>query len=155
MHYDVPSTVVQIQGSHYSISRPQQLMPSSHHHLRCCTTTRYVPPHHPASTTLIQQPSKFKSTLRTKPNPMLMSAPSNYTGQPINTFETMRKMWIPTTVVHVLPKDAYQVCIANRTIYHCPRHHLWECTVRCSLSHIRTRSHHIFRTCGMFKMEFC
>ena len=40
-----------------------------------------------------------------------------YAGQPIAAFDTLKKIWIPTTVVHVLPKNSYQVCTANGTIY--------------------------------------
>ena len=38
-----------------------------------------------------------------------------YAGQPIATFDTWRKIWIPTTVVCVLPKNSYQVQTASRT----------------------------------------
>ena len=53
-----------------------------------------------------------------------------YAGQPTATFYTMRKIWIPATVVHVLPKNNYQVHTANGTIYCHTRCHLWECCVR-------------------------
>ena len=55
-----------------------------------------------------------------------------YAGQPIATFDTLRKIWIPATVVHVLPKNSYQVCTAHGTIYHHTRCHLLECSVRCN-----------------------
>ena len=49
-----------------------------------------------------------------------------YTGQPIATFDTLRKIWIPAIVVCVLSKNSYQVCTANGTTYHHTRCHLWE-----------------------------
>ena len=55
-----------------------------------------------------------------------------YAGQPIATFDTLRKIWIPTTVVHVFCKNSYQVCNANGTIYHCTRCHLWQHSVKCN-----------------------
>ena len=55
-----------------------------------------------------------------------------YAGQPIATFDTQRKIWIPTTVVCVLPKNGYQICTANWTNNHHTRCHLWECSVRCN-----------------------
>ena len=55
-----------------------------------------------------------------------------YAGQPIATFDTLRKIYIPTTVVCILPKDSYQVCTANRTIYHCTRCHVRQCSVKCN-----------------------
>ena len=80
IHYSVPSTVVQIQGLHYSTLRPPWLMPNFPHPLRCCTTARHVPPYHLGPTILTQQPYRFKSTLRmgpSMPSPMLISTPSN------------------------------------------------------------------------------
>ena len=55
-----------------------------------------------------------------------------YADQPIAILDTMRKIWIPTTVVCVFPKNSYQVCTTNGTIYCCTRCHLWECSVRCN-----------------------
>ena len=55
-----------------------------------------------------------------------------YAGQPIDTFETLRKIWIPTTVVCVLPKNSYQLCAANGTTYCCTRCHLWEHSIKCN-----------------------
>ena len=77
IQYSVASIVVQIQGLHYSISGPHQLMPSSYHPHRCCTTARYIPSYHPGSATLTQHPSKFKSALRIKPRPILINTPNN------------------------------------------------------------------------------
>ena len=55
-----------------------------------------------------------------------------YAGQPIATFDTLRKIWIPSTGFHVIPENSYQVCTANGTIYHNTRCHLQECSVRCN-----------------------
>ena len=40
-----------------------------------------------------------------------------YAGQPVAMYDTLHKIWIPDTVVHVLPKDSYQVCTSNGTVY--------------------------------------
>ena len=53
-----------------------------------------------------------------------------YAGQPVAMYDTLHKIWIPTTVVHMLPKDSYQVCTSNGTVYHCMRQHLYECSVK-------------------------
>ena len=55
-----------------------------------------------------------------------------YAGQPTATFDTLRKICIPATVVCFLPKKSNQVCTANGTIYCHTRCHLWECNVRCN-----------------------
>ena len=112
-------------------------MPYCSYTLRCCTTARYIPPYHLGSTILTQQPYRFKSILRSKAELAESYAdkhskqlPPFYPGQPIATFDTLRKIWIPTTVVHVIPKNSYQVCTANGTIYCYTKCHLWECSVR-------------------------
>ena len=53
-----------------------------------------------------------------------------YAVQPIAAFDTLSKMWIPTTVVHVFPKNSYQGCTANGTIYCHTKCYLWECSVK-------------------------
>ena len=134
----MPSTVVQIQGLHCSTSRPPQMMQKFPHPLRCCTTVRYIPPYHLGSVILTQQPYGFKSTLRimlSMASPLLMYSKQLalfYAGQPISTFDTLRKIWITATVVCVLPKNSYQVHTANGTIFCHTRCHLWECSVRCN-----------------------
>ena len=114
-------------------------MPNFPHPLRCCTTTRYIPPYHLGSAILTKQPYRFKSTLSTglsMPRPYADKCSKQFApfdaSQPIGTFDTLRKIWIPTTVVHILPKNSYQVHTANGTIYCHTRCHLWECSVRCN-----------------------
>ena len=45
-------------------------------------------------------------------------------------YDTLHKIWIPATVVHVLPKDSYQVHTSNGIVYCCMRQHLCECSVK-------------------------
>ena len=45
-------------------------------------------------------------------------------------YDTLHKIWIPATLVHVLPKDNYQVHASNGVVYHCLRQHLCECSVK-------------------------
>ena len=160
IHCSMPSTVVQIQGLHYSTSRPPQLMPNLPHPLRCCTTARYILPYHLGSTILTLQPYRFKGILRTKPSmpsPMPISALSApfYAGQLIATFDTPRKISIPATVVPVFPKNSCQVLTAYRTIYYHTRCHLWECSVRCNDAEPKApsatseqASHQVSQTCA-------
>ena len=44
--------------------------------------------------------------------------------------DTVRKIWIPATVVHALPKDSYQVHTSNGMVYHHTRWHLCECSAK-------------------------
>ena len=45
-------------------------------------------------------------------------------------YDTLHKIWIPATVVCVLPKDSYQVGTSNGLAYCCMRQHLHECSVK-------------------------
>ena len=45
-------------------------------------------------------------------------------------YDTLCKIWIPATVVCVLPKDSYQVHTSNGTVYHHMRQHLCECSAK-------------------------
>ena len=53
-----------------------------------------------------------------------------YAGQPVAMYDTLRKIWIPATVIHVLPWNSYQVCTSNGSIYHHMQRHLCECSVK-------------------------
>ena len=44
-----------------------------------------------------------------------------YASQPVVMYDTLCKIWIPATVIHVLLKDSYQVCTSNGMVYHCTR----------------------------------
>ena len=53
-----------------------------------------------------------------------------YAGQPIVMYDTPHKIWIPATVVCVMPKDSYQVHTSNGVVYSHMRPHLHECSVK-------------------------
>ena len=53
-----------------------------------------------------------------------------YAGQPVVMYNTLCKIWIPATVVHVMPKDSYQVHTSNGMVYCHTRWHLHECSVK-------------------------
>ena len=53
-----------------------------------------------------------------------------YAGQPVAMYDTLRKIWVPATVVCVLPQDSYQVCTSNGSTYCCMQRHLHECSVK-------------------------
>ena len=41
-----------------------------------------------------------------------------YAGQPVATYNTLQKIWVPATVIHILPWNSYQVCTSNGSTYH-------------------------------------
>ena len=47
-------------------------------------------------------------------------------------YDTLRKIWVPATVIHVHPWDSYQVCTSNGSTYHCTWRHLHECSVKAA-----------------------
>ena len=105
-------------------SKLLQLVPSSHHLLSSCTNTSSGPPSLPKSATLTQQPSKFvnrcathSDTFRSQADKHCKSLATLYAGQPVAMYDTLCKIWVSTTVVHVLPKDSYQVCTSDGTVY--------------------------------------
>ena len=53
-----------------------------------------------------------------------------YASQPVAMYDTLHKIWIPATVVHVLPKDSYQVCTSDGTVYYYMKQHLHEHSVK-------------------------
>ena len=40
-----------------------------------------------------------------------------YAGQPVVTYDTLQKIWVPSTVICILPWNSYQVCISNGSTY--------------------------------------
>ena len=44
-----------------------------------------------------------------------------YAGKPVAMYDTLKKIWVPATVISVLPQNTYQVCTSNGSTY-C---HMW------------------------------
>ena len=55
-----------------------------------------------------------------------------YAGQPVAMYDTLRKIWVPATVIHVLPQNSYQVCTSNGSTYCHMQRHLHECSVKAA-----------------------
>ena len=53
-----------------------------------------------------------------------------YAGQPTAMYDSLRKIWVLASVIHVLPQDSYQVHTSNSSTYCCMQRHLWECSVK-------------------------
>ena len=53
-----------------------------------------------------------------------------YAGQPVATYDILWKIWVPATVIHVLPWNSYHICTSNGSTYHCMQRHLHECSVK-------------------------
>ena len=55
-----------------------------------------------------------------------------YAGQPVVTNDTLQKIWVPATVLHVLPQSSYLVCTNNGSTYCCMQRHLHEHSVKAA-----------------------
>ena len=53
-----------------------------------------------------------------------------YAGQPVAMYDTLRKIWIPATVILVLPQNSYQVYPSNGSTYCHMQRHLCEHSVK-------------------------
>ena len=55
-----------------------------------------------------------------------------YAGQPVATYNTLQKIWVPATVIHFLPQSSYLVCTSNGSTYRRTWRHLCECSVKAA-----------------------
>ena len=55
-----------------------------------------------------------------------------YAGQPVATYDTLRKIWVPATVIHILPRSSYLVHTSNGSTYCRMRRHLCERNVKAT-----------------------
>ena len=53
-----------------------------------------------------------------------------YAGQPVATYDTLRKIWVPATVICIFPWNSYLVCTSNGSTYCGMQRHLRECSVK-------------------------
>ena len=55
-----------------------------------------------------------------------------YAVQPVATYDTLRQIWVPATVICILPWNSYLVCTSNGSTYCCTWRHLHECSVKAA-----------------------
>ena len=55
-----------------------------------------------------------------------------YAGQPVAMYDTFQKIWVPATVICILPQNSYQVCTSNGSTYCHVQRHLCECSVKAA-----------------------
>ena len=55
-----------------------------------------------------------------------------YAGQPVAMYNTLQKIWVPATVICILPWNSYQVCTSNGSTYPRAWRHLCECSVKAT-----------------------
>ena len=47
-------------------------------------------------------------------------------------YDTLQNIWVPATVICILPWNSYQVCTSNGSTYCCMWRHLCECSVKAA-----------------------
>ena len=55
-----------------------------------------------------------------------------YAGQPVATYDTLQKIWVPTTAICIFPWSSYLVCTSNGSTYCHMQRHLHECSVKAA-----------------------
>ena len=55
-----------------------------------------------------------------------------YAGQPVAMYDTLRKLWVPATVIRILPWSSYLVHTSNGSTYCHMQRHLCECSVKAA-----------------------
>ena len=55
-----------------------------------------------------------------------------YAGQPVATYDTLQKLWVPATVICILPWSSYLVCTSNGSTYRRTWRHLHEHSVKAA-----------------------
>ena len=55
-----------------------------------------------------------------------------YAGQPVATYDTLQKIWVPATVICILPWSSYLVCTSNGSTYCRMQRHLHEHSVKAA-----------------------
>ena len=55
-----------------------------------------------------------------------------YDGQPVATYDTLQKIWVPATVIHVLSWSSYLICTSNGSTYCHMLRHLHEHSVKAA-----------------------
>ena len=55
-----------------------------------------------------------------------------YAGQPVATYDTLQKIWVPATVICILPWSSYLLCTSNGSTYCHMWRHLHEHSVKAA-----------------------
>ena len=150
MHSNVLSTAVPIHSLPFWHSELLQLMSSSHCLLSSCTNASLGSPFlpksantDPAAPQVCKQIDTCSNAFKAQVDKHCKSLAPLYAGQPVAMYDTLHKIWIPATVVCILPKGSYQVHTSYGTIYHCMRQTpVWmQCQAHLTLSQIPQQPH--------------
>ena len=84
----------------------------------------------PSATHICEQVDTHSESAKAQADKCSKTLGPLYAGQPVATYATLQKIWVPATVIHILPQNSYQVCTSNGSTYHCMWRHLHECSVK-------------------------
>ena len=86
----------------------------------------------PAAPQVCEQIDTHSESAKAQADKCSKSLAPLYAGQPVATYNTLQKIWVPATVICILPWNSYQVCTSNGSTYHCAWRHLCECSVKAT-----------------------
>ena len=91
----------------------------------CCSSTGSIPGqnNNPSAIQVCEQNDTHSEVAKSQANKCSKTLVPLYAGQPVVMYDTLRKIWVPATVIHVLPWDSYQVCTSNGSTYCCTWRH--------------------------------
>ena len=86
----------------------------------------------PAAPQVHEQINAHSESAKAQANKCSKTLAPLYAGQPVATYDTLQKIWVPATVICILPQNSYQVCTSNGSTYHRMWRHLHECSVKAA-----------------------
>ena len=86
----------------------------------------------PSAMQVREQIDTRSKSARAQANKCSKSLAPMYAGQPVATYDTLRKIWVPATVIRVLPQSSYLVHTSNGSTYRRMRRHLHERSVKAA-----------------------
>ena len=84
----------------------------------------------PSSIQVCEQINTCSEAAKSQANKHSRTLAPLYAGQLVAMYDTLRKIWVPATVICVLPWNSYQVCTSNGSTYCNVQRHLHECSAK-------------------------
>ena len=112
---------------------------NSHLQQNCCTNADSEQPFRPrycnsdpSAIQVHEQINAHSESVKSQADKCSKTLTPLYAGQTVATYDTLRKIWVPATVIHILPQSSYLVCTSNGSTYCCMWRHLCECSVKAT-----------------------
>ena len=84
----------------------------------------------PSATHVHEQINTCSKSAKSQADKHSKTLASLYAGQPVAMYDTLWKIWVPTTVICILPWNSYQVHTSNGSSYCHMQRHFHECSAK-------------------------